>query len=65
LLDDDFFIGVSNGFAKILNGIDGFIDGMGGLRTVLPLVATLLTKIYSTNIATAIDNMTFNVIKNT
>jgi hypothetical protein len=35
LLDDDFFIGVSNGFAKILNGIDGFIDGMGGLRTVL------------------------------
>jgi hypothetical protein len=35
LINDEFFISISNGFANLLNGIDVFIDGAGGVKTVL------------------------------
>ena len=65
LLDDKFFITILNGLEKILTGIDNLIDGIGGLRTILPLVITLMTKLYGQGMADSIDRITFNIFKNT
>ena len=35
LLDDKFFISMTDGFSKILNGIHDFIDGIGGIYPLL------------------------------
>ena len=65
LLDDKFFIGLANGFAKILQGIDGLIDGIGGLRTILPGVLLLFNQLWGKQMAQNIDNMIFNMSRNT
>ena len=65
LLDDKFFISVLNGFEKILTGVDSVIDSLGGLRGVLPGVILLINKLYGDSIAKNIDNMIFNIERQT
>lgn len=65
LLDDDFFITLTNGFADILRALDQFIDGIGGLRTVLPGVASLLMNSFGPQLANSIDNTVFNMMRGT
>lgn len=61
LLDDDFFIGMSNGFATIVTGIEDFINALGGLRGVIPGVVLLINKLFGDSIAKGIDNVIFNI----
>ena len=65
LLNDDFFIGVLNSVEKILVGVDKLIDSMGGLAGILPGIGVLLTKMYGESMAKGINNMIFNVERNT
>ncbi len=61
LISDDFFIDLANGVEKILEYIDTFIEGMGGLRSVLPLVASLMLKAFGPNISNLMDEMIYRV----
>lgn len=65
LLDDKFFISLANGFAEILQAIDGFIDAIGGLKTILPGLGVLMTQIFGKQMAQSIDNILFNMTRNT
>ena len=65
LLDDKFFIGLSNAFAKILESIDSLIDGIGGLRTIIPGLILLFNQLWGKQMAQNIDNMIFNMSRNT
>jgi len=65
LLDDKFFIKLTNGLADILQGIDNLIDGMGGLKTILPAIALLMSHIFGKQMAQSIDNMAFNMQRGT
>ena len=61
LLNDDFFISITQGFADILEGVDSFIDAIGGLRTILPGLGVLITQIFGNSIAGQIDDFIFNI----
>lgn len=61
LIDDDMFIGILNGFEKILNYIDLTIDSLGGLEGVLFTVGAILTKTFSQQMAQGIRNMAYNI----
>ena len=65
LLDDKFFIGITDLFAKIISGVDNLIDRMGGLKVLLPSILVLMTKLYGQSMATSIDNLVFNIQKET
>ena len=46
ILKDDFFIGLTDTFGALLEGVDGFIDGIGGLKGVLFLLGTVATSVF-------------------
>ena len=47
LLDDKFFIGLTNAIAVITDGIGNFIDGLGGAKGVLLLISGILLQTFS------------------
>jgi hypothetical protein len=46
LIDDDFFIKITDMFAKIIDGVGDLIDAMGGLRGLLPLLISGMTTLF-------------------
>ena len=56
LINDDFFIGLNNGFATFLDILDQIIDGFGGLKTLLPMIGAALTNLFSSQISTGMVN---------
>ena len=61
LLDDDFFIGLLNGFATVITGVEDFVNALGGLRGVIPGLVLLINKLFGDSIARGIDNVIFNI----
>jgi hypothetical protein len=61
LLDDKFFIGLNNGFANLLNGIDAFIDKAGGIKTILVGVAGIIISTFANKIPSALDTLKYNL----
>ncbi len=61
LLDDDFFIQLSNGFATVLNGLDKLIDNMGGLKGVLLAIGAIVTTVFQKELATALSNAAYRL----
>lgn len=61
LIDDKFFIDLSNIFADLLDGLDEFIDSIGGLKTLLPLVAGWMMKAFGPSMLNAITNLKTNM----
>lgn len=61
LLDDKVFIGILNVVEKLVSGFGNLIDIMGGLKGVLPLVATLMLKSFGPDIANSIDRVFYNI----
>ena len=55
LIDDKFFISLNNGFADFLDILDQIIDGLGGLRTLIPMIGAALTAAFS-------DKMTMGLV---
>lgn len=60
LIDDDFFISLSNGFADILSGLSEFIDKAGGLKTVITGLSGILLANFSNKIPDAIAKTKYN-----
>ena len=46
LLKDDFFIELTDGFAKLINFVGDFIDSLGGLSGTLLAIGALVTKVF-------------------
>ncbi len=65
LINDKFFIGLTNLFEKLLTTIHGTIDGLGGLPGVLSLVATMMLKAFGPDISKSLENMFYNLTYNT
>lgn len=65
LLDDKFFIKITDALANIISGVGSFIDKIGGLGPVLSGISFLIFKAFGSNIASAIDNITMNIYHQT
>ena len=61
LINDDFFITILNGFEKILQEVDIFIDSMGGLKGAISIVGAALMTVFNKDIATNLDNMIYSI----
>ena len=61
LLDDDFFIALSNGFADLLGGLDAFIDNAGGVKTVLLGIGSTVLTVFANQIPKALDTLKYNL----
>jgi hypothetical protein len=51
LLDDKFFISLADGFSTLINSLDAFIKGLGGLKGVL----TGITAYFLANVSNKIE----------
>ena len=55
LISDKFFIGFNDGLATALNGIDRFVDALGGIPGTLGLIGSIVTKVFSSQIGQSIE----------
>ena len=60
LLDDKFFIELTDTFADIIDSVNNLVDALGGLPGVLSLIGSLSTKIFSSQMATGLQTMVHN-----
>ena len=61
ILNDEFFIDLTNGFADIIDGVKTFIDGMGGIKGVLLAIGGIITNVFSKQISESIQNAIYNM----
>ena len=61
LLDDEFFIDITNGFATMLDSISSFIEGMGGIKPLLIGLGSILLKMFAGQIEPALQRMRANL----
>lgn len=61
LIDDDFFISINNGFANLLGGLDAFIDGAGGVKTVLTGISSVIITSFANKIPEALNTFRYNL----
>ena len=61
LLDDKFFIGLTDLFAKVLDGVNLFIKGLGGAKGALLAVLALATSRQGNAFANFIDRVKYNI----
>lgn len=61
LINDDFFIGVNDTFAGILTGIEGVVEGLGGMGGILTSASSIFLSLYAKEIPDAIDNTIDNL----
>ena len=61
VISDDFFIGLNNGFAGLLSGVNKFIDTIGGIPGTLGLVGAAFMKLFQNPINKGISNLTTSI----
>lgn len=55
LVDKDFFIGLNDGLTTVIEGFDGFLDSIGGLKGALAGVAVVMTTAFGPQLANSIN----------
>ena len=60
LINDEFFIDLSNGFASLIDSLDAFIDGFGGVKMIIASVASILMATFAHKVPGAIENLKAN-----
>lgn len=61
ILNDEFFIALTNGFGKFLEILDNTIDTLGGLPGVLSTVSALMFKIFGKDMVSSIERWSYNL----
>ena len=61
ILNDKFFIDLNNNFAKLLDVVKTFIDGMGGVQGVLLSLGAIVTRVFQKQIAESLSNVAFSL----
>lgn len=61
ILNDEFFIDLSNGFADLIDGVKIFIDSLGGVKGVLLAIGSIVTNVFSKQIGQSIQNAAFSI----
>lgn len=61
LINDQFFIEFNNGISTLLEGVNGFIKGMGGVKGLLLSLGSIVTRVFSKQIAESFSNLIFNI----
>ena len=60
LLNDDFFIGITNGLANVLGLLDNFLDSIGGAKGLLTGLGSILLHVFAGSAAKGLENMVYN-----
>lgn len=61
LLNDEALIKMTNGLADVVSGIESVVDGFGGLPGVIAQVASVITTVFQTKIASSINGVIGNI----
>lgn len=61
ILNDNFFIVLTNGFGSFLEILDNTIDTLGGLPGVLSVVSSLMFKIFGKDMVDSIERWSYNL----
>ena len=61
VMKDEFFIDLTNGFAKAADGVGAFIKGIGGLKGVISALGFVITKVFADKMAMAFETLTYNI----
>ena len=59
-LDDQFFISINNGFANLLTGVIAFIEGAGGVKTLLIGIGSIIMSNFANKIPQALSDLSYN-----
>lgn len=57
LLDDKFFISLTNGFSKFLNGINAVMESLGGLKGILGMISQIVLLKYAKELPAFMSSM--------
>ena len=60
LLNDKFFININNALSGLLDSIDAFIDGFGGIGPLITSVGSILLGVFANKIPGALNNLKAN-----
>lgn len=61
ILNDEFFIDLTNSFADLIDGVKTFIDSLGGIKGVLLAIGSIVTNVFSKQISQSIQNAAFSI----
>lgn len=61
LVKDEFWIGLTNGFADGLKSVELFTDSIGGLKGVLALATIAMNKLVGPKVAQSIRDVAYNI----
>lgn len=61
ILNDEFFIDLTNGFATLTDGVKVFIDSLGGVKGVLLAIGSIITNVFSKQIGESMQRLAFNL----
>lgn len=62
LINEDFFIEFNNNLSNLLEGVEGLIDGFGGMEGVLSMVGSLALRYFAKDIPSALSNTKDNIV---
>lgn len=61
LLNEDFFIGFDNGISVLLEGVEGLVDGLGGMTGVVATIGSLMMRHFAKEVPGALKNLRDNI----
>lgn len=61
IMDDEFFIKLTDGFATLMGGVGSFIKSIGGLKGVLSGLGWILTKVFAEQMTQGFQNLFYNI----
>ena len=62
LINEDFFIRLNNNLSTLLEGVEGLVDGLGGMEGVLSMVGSLALRYFAKDIPSALANTKDNIV---
>ena len=62
LINEDFFIEFNNNLSTLLEGVEGLIDGLGGMEGVLSMIGSLALRYFAKDIPSALSNTKDNIV---